>query len=95
VGCDEILTTDQMIDIAAEVLGRPHPIKMHVPRALLGALAPLIERLSKFPRGSVKGLLDGLVIDLIGDPLPIRSILPRPPLSYRQAVERALTKEKS
>ena len=95
VGCDDILTNDQMMDLAAEVLGRRHPIKMHLPRAVLGALSPLIERMSKFPRGSIKGLLDGLDVDLIGDPMPIRAILPRPPLSYRQAVERALTKEKS
>lgn len=82
VGCDDILTNDQMIDTAAEVVGRRHPIKIHVPQALLGAIAPLIERLSKFPRGSIKGLLDGLSIDLTGDPLPIRAIVPRPPLSY-------------
>ncbi len=95
VGCDDILTNNQMIDVAAEVLGRHHPTKIHLPRKLLGAVAPLIERMTKFPRGSIKGLLDGLEIDLIGDPLPIRTILPRPPLSYRQAVERALTKERS
>ncbi len=80
-----------MIDIAAEVLGRHHPIKIHLPRTLLGALAPLIERVSKFPKGSIKGLLDSMKTDAIGDPTPIRTILPRPPLSYRQAVERALT----
>jgi hypothetical protein len=29
-------------------------------------------------------------IDAIGDPLPIRTLLPQPLLSFRQAVERAL-----
>jgi uncharacterized protein YbjT (DUF2867 family) len=95
VGCDDVLTGNQMIDLAAEVLGRPHPIKIHLPRVLLGALAPVLERLTRFPRGSIKGLLDGIGSDLTGDPLPIRAILPRPPLSYRQALERALTQEKS
>jgi hypothetical protein len=33
--------------------------------------------------------------DLVGEPMPIRTILPRPPLKYRRAMERALTKEKS
>jgi hypothetical protein len=33
--------------------------------------------------------------DLVGEPMPIRTILPRPPLNYRQAVKRALTKEES
>ncbi len=95
VGCDDILTNNQMIDVTAEVLGRPHPIKIHVPGTLLGALAPLIERLSKFPKGAIKGIVDGLKIDLTADPTPIRAILPRSPLSYRQAVERALTQGKS
>ena len=90
VGCDDILTTDQMIDIAASVLGRRHPGKFHIPRTLLGALAPLIERMSKFPKGALKGFLDSMKADVIGDPMPIRTILPRPPLSYRQAVEGAL-----
>ena len=91
VGCDDILTNDQMMDIAAEVLGRNHPFKIHLSRRLLGALAPLIERVSKFPRGSIKGIVDSMGTDLIGDPMPIRAILPRPPLLYRQAVARALT----
>jgi uncharacterized protein YbjT (DUF2867 family) len=95
VGCDDILTSDQMIDVAAEVLGRNYPVKIHLPRVLLTALAPLIERLSKVPKGALKGLLDGMKTDLVGDPMPIRTILPRPPLNYWQAVERALTKEKS
>jgi uncharacterized protein YbjT (DUF2867 family) len=90
VGCDDIMTNDQMVDIAADVLGRNHPIKIHFPRALLVALAPLVERVSKLPEGSIRGFVDTMQTDAIGDPTPIRAILPRPPLSYRQAVERAL-----
>ncbi len=91
VGCDDLLTNNQMIDVTAEILGRRHPLKLDVPRSLLRALAPLIERAGKLPKGSIKGVLDGSVTDLNGDPLPIRAILPRPPLPYRQAVKRALT----
>ncbi len=91
VGCDDILTNDQMMDIAAEVLGRKHPFRIHLSPTFLGALAPLIERASKLPKGSMKGIVDSLGTDAIGDPTPIRTILPRPPLPYRQAVERALT----
>jgi uncharacterized protein YbjT (DUF2867 family) len=94
VGNDEILTNDQMLDIAAEVLGRPHPTKFHLPRGLMGALAPVIEGFGKLPKGSFRGLIDGMNGDMIGDPSPIRSILPRPPLSYRQAVQQAIAKEK-
>jgi len=90
VGCDDILTNDQMIDTAAEVLGRQHPRKIHIPPMLLGALAPLIERMSKLPKGSMKGFVDSMKADAVGDPAPIRRILPCSPLSYRKAVERAL-----
>lgn len=90
VGSDDVLTTDQMTDIAAELLGRRHPVKIHVPHTLLGLLAPLIERAGKMPRGSFKGLVDSLAVDMSGDPTPIWAILGRPPLSYRQAVKRAL-----
>lgn len=90
VGCDDILTNDQMVDVASEVLGRKHPAKIHLPRRVLGALAPVIERLTKLPSGSFKGLVDSMEGDMVGDPTPIRKILPRLPLSYRQAVERAL-----
>ena len=94
VGCDDVLTNDQMMDVAADVLGKKHPVKLHIPLALLGAAAPLIERLSKLPTGAIKGIVDSLGTDCVGDPLPIRQILPRFPVPYRQAVETAL-KEKS
>lgn len=94
VGCDEVLTSDQMIDIAAEVLGRPHPFKAHLPAGLLSVLAPLIERLAHMPRGAIRGLADGVDGDLTGDVRPIRALLPRPPMSYRQAVEAALAESR-
>jgi uncharacterized protein YbjT (DUF2867 family) len=90
VGCDDVLTNDQMVDVAADVLGRPHPVKLHIPQAVTATLAPLIERMAKLPKGAMSGLVEGMKDDAIGDPTPIRQILPRQPLSYRQAVERAL-----
>ena len=41
------------------------------------------------PKGSVKGVLDRMKTDAIGDPRPRPTILPRLPLSYRRAVEPA------
>ncbi len=95
VGSDDVLSYNQMIDIGAWVLGRPHPHKIHLPVVLLGLLAPLIERVAKLPQGAFKSLLDSTKTDGIGDPLPVRTLLPRPLLSYRQAVERVLTRQKS
>ena len=90
VGNDDVLSMNQLIDTTSDILGRPHPIKTQIPLALLGALAPLIERMSKLSGGTMKGIADSLKVDMIGDPMPIRTILPRPLLSFQQAVERAL-----
>lgn len=91
VGSDDVLTSDQLIDAAAEVVGHRHPRKIHISLALLRLAAPLIERIAKSPKGSIKGAMDSLGEDLVGDPSAIRKLLPRQPLSYKQAVEKALT----
>ncbi|WP_424952604.1 SDR family oxidoreductase [Deinococcus sp.] len=91
VGGDDVLTNDQMLDTAADLLGRTPPAKIHLPRRLLGVIAPVIERLGRLPRGAFRGLIDGMDSEMIGDPSAIQQLLPRPPLSYRQAVERALS----
>ena len=90
VGGDEVLTNDQRMDVVAEVLGRRHPWKIDVPPGLLRGLAPVIERMSKLPAGSIRDVVSAMKIDGVGDPMPIRMILPRTPLRYREAVERAL-----
>ena len=90
VGSDDVLTSDQLIDAAADIVGHRHPQKLHISLTLLRFAAPLIERLAKSPKGAIKGALDSFGQDMIGDPSAIRTLLPRQPLSYQQAVERAL-----
>jgi nucleoside-diphosphate-sugar epimerase len=90
VGNDDILTLNQLIDQAADVTRHPHPSKIHIPLALLRFAAPLIEWFAKSPKGAITGALGGLGAELIGDPSPIRKLLPRKPLTYKQAVERAM-----
>lgn len=90
VGNDEVLSINELTDRTAQALGRPHPHKFQLPLGLLGACAPLIDRLGKLPKGAMKGIVDGVQVDMIGDPLPIRTVLPRPLLSFRAAVQRAL-----
>lgn len=90
VGNDDVLTNSQMTDAVAKILGRRPPLKLKLQKALVGAFAPVMERAGKLPRGAMNGLLDSMEADMSGDPLPIRAILPRPLLSFRQAAERAL-----
>lgn len=66
VGSDDVLTNNQMIDVAADVLSRRHPMKLSLPISLLRALAPLIERASKVPEGAMRGMVDSLKLDAIG-----------------------------
>ena len=94
VGNDDVLTNSQMTDAVAEVLGRRPPLKLKIPKALLGLLAPVMERAGKLSKGAMRGLLDSMEADMSGDPTPIRTLLPRPLLSFRQAAEQALTDKK-
>lgn len=91
VGSDDVMTTGEMMDVAAESLGRRRPVKVHLPGRLLRLAAPLIERATSMPRGAMTGLVDSLQVDMSGDPKPIRLILPRTPQTYRQAIEHALS----
>jgi len=93
VGNDEVLTNDQMTDIIAEAQGCKPPLKISAPLGLIMLFAGLIEGRAGMQKGAMKGALSGLGLDAIGDPMPIRAILPRPLLTYRQAVERALAEQ--
>jgi uncharacterized protein YbjT (DUF2867 family) len=86
VGTDEVMTMDQMIDIAAECLGRDHPRKRHLPLRTIRTLTPLLERAGRLPRGALAGTLDSMRVDLVGDPADIRQLLGSPLRSFRQAV---------
>lgn len=91
VGNDDVLTNSEMLDVTAAVLGRLPPVKLKIPRALVRALAPSIERMGKLPQGAMRGMVDSLEANMSGDPAPIRALLPHPLLSFSQAVKLALS----
>ncbi|MGI4734192.1 MAG: SDR family oxidoreductase [Janthinobacterium lividum] len=90
VGNDETVTNNQLLDAVAGILGRRPPFKVRIPRRLLRVVAPLLERLAKLPAGAFQGFLDSQGSDGIGNPTPIRALLPRPLLTLQQAIKRAL-----
>ncbi|WP_295713562.1 SDR family NAD(P)-dependent oxidoreductase [Mucilaginibacter sp.] len=90
VGNNDILNMNDMINSVASVIGKPHPFKIHIPIGLLTIAAPLIERMSKAPKGAIKGMLDSTASEMIGDPLPIRKLAEHMLLSFKQAAERAV-----
>lgn len=90
VGSDDVLSVNGMIDIIADVLGRPAPAKLRIPRVLLRAIGPVAGRMAGMPPGAFAGFVEAMAADSIGDPGPIRSILPRARLGFRDSVARAL-----
>jgi uncharacterized protein YbjT (DUF2867 family) len=90
VGNEDVMTINQLIDGISDVLGTSRPYKMQIPLSLLGALSPIIERAGKYPAGAFRGFIDAMTVDSIGDPQPIRKILPRRLLNFIQAVEQEL-----
>jgi nucleoside-diphosphate-sugar epimerase len=90
VGCDDTLTYYQMVDAAADALGRPRPRKIRIPRGLILMMAPFLERNGRFSKGAIRGLFGDREPSMVGDPKPIRGLLPRTLKSYRRAVEWAL-----
>ncbi len=93
VGNDEIPGMNEIIDIAAHILGNRPPFKIHMPVPVVRLLAPLVERTGHLPAGAVRGFLDSLESDATGDPAPIRAVLPRTLLPFRDAMQRALKSE--
>ncbi len=91
VGSDDVLTIDEMIDLAADHLDRRHPVKIHLPRRLIARVAPLLERAAKMPPGAIGGFVGpGSDVDMIGDAVPIRALLDRPPVPFASAMAQAL-----
>jgi len=90
VGCDDILTYNEMIDVAARVIGRPAPFKIHLPVFLLKPVASVVERAAKIPKGSFSDLVKGMQTDMVGDTRAIKAVIPFQPRSYENAVRKAL-----
>ena len=91
VGGDEMYNVEQMIDLVADVLQKPHPRKRHIPMGIMGKLSFILEPLMKMQKGSLKSYVDSMSGELIGvDPTAIRKILPRTLLTFQGATIKAL-----
>jgi len=87
VGSDDVLTMRQMIAITAESLGRRPGVTFFVPGGLIRALAPVIERIAKVPRGAISGFVgDAPQDDMVGNPTQLRTLLGRTDRSFREAI---------
>ena len=89
VGSTEAPTYRELLSRTAAVLGRPGPRIVPIPLPVLRTLAPLVERRRHLARGGLTAALTHLADDLAGDPTTIRTVLPRPLLTWETAVRRA------
>lgn len=87
VGSDEVLTMSQLAEIITEVRDR-RPVPTPAPRP--SPTPPPAGPPPALPPGAMEGFVDSMKVDLIGDPRPIRLLLPRPLLPFQAAVEKAL-----
>ena len=88
VGNDEIMSDNERIDATCDLLRRKHPWKFHGASGVMGFLGPFIEYFGGIPKGMINGIISALKLDSIGDPMPIRELLPRSPLNYKESFER-------
>lgn len=86
-GSDDVLTMRQMAAIAAASIGRRPGHLLFMPAGLVRALAPVVERLTKVPKGAISGFVgDGPQEDMIGNPTELRAVLGRNDRPFHEAI---------
>lgn len=91
VGSVETPSYRELIARTASLHGAAMPRLRTTPLWALRAAAPLIEHSQGLAPGGLRAAIAHLGDDLIGDPLPIRAIIPRPLLTWDEAVATAVT----
>ena len=92
IGGPDVLTYEMMMRTLAEVLGKKRAF-MHVSVARVGFYAYLAGLLTPVPARITASLMEGLRNDVVCENSRVRSVVPFQPLSYRQAIVEAMTRE--
>ncbi|WP_448059504.1 hypothetical protein [Cellulomonas hominis] len=86
----EAPTYRELLRRTAELLGYAEPRVAVTPLWLLRAAAPLVERRQRLPRGGLRTAAAHLGDGLVGDPLPVRGVLPFDLMPWDDAVRAAV-----
>jgi len=93
IGGKDILSYRQMLEIFAEILGKKR-IFMHFPFNDLHFYSYIASLITPVPAPIIHSLMEGLKNEVVCQNDSIKKIIPFEPLTYRDAVERALLREK-
>ena len=92
IGGTDVLTYERMMRILAEVLGKKR-LFFHMPFSHIGFYAYLAGLLTPVPARITASLMEGIRNDVICEDNQIRSIVPFQPLSYKEAIVEAMSRE--
>lgn len=92
IGSEDILTYESMLKILGEVL-RMKVVCVTVPFSNIRAYAYITSLLTPVPASITECLMEGLKNEVVCQDNSIRALIPFKPLSYKEAVVRAISRE--
>lgn len=92
IGCDNVFTYEQMLRTFADVLGKKR-LFIRMPLSMIGFYSYLVSLFTPVPPQITRCLMEGCNNEVICKDCSIKNLLPFPPLSYREALVRALSRE--
>ncbi len=92
IGGNEVLSYEQMLKIQAEILGKRR-LFIRCSQSNVGLYAYLASLLTPVPTPIVRGLMESCKNDVVCLNNDIKQILPFEPISYKEAILRAISRE--
>lgn len=92
IGGKDILTYEMMLEILAELL-RKRRIFIHIPFSHIRFYSYFASLLTPVPATITRCLMEGLKNEVVCQDESIKSLVPFTPLSYREAIVRAMSRE--
>jgi uncharacterized protein YbjT (DUF2867 family) len=92
IGCDSVFTYEQMFRVFAEVLGKKR-LFIRMPLSMIGFYSYVVSLFTPVPPQITRCLMEGCNNEVVCKDCSIKNLLPFRPLSYKEALVRALTRE--
>ncbi|MFO1412446.1 MAG: SDR family oxidoreductase [Burkholderiales bacterium] len=93
VGGPQVLTYEQLMRIFGDLVGR-HPVIVPLPVLTPTLSSYWLNFVTAVPTNVARALIEGLAHDVLADDAPIRALVPRALMTYREAAAAALAIER-